>query len=611
VTLRKKLITGLCGLLGIVLVVGVLSIRTSIEFSSSIQRIFRENYDSVVACYKMKDGVEQLDRNVMNSLWENAQLSGPEAEAMLAEFEKNLKFQQGNITVPGEQELTDLLTQQWVSYRRSLESLAESPITSSERLDSYRDVLMPLADALRSTAQQIIQINLDNMVSVDGQARQRADQTNRTMLILVLSGVLLAVVFILVIVPSIIRPVFSLIHSVEEIRQGNLDLVVNVHSRDEIGQLGNAFNEMTLSLRELRRSDRARFLRIQESTQIALDSLTDAVVICNPAGEIELANGSARNLLGLNPGSTIDAAGDDRIREPFLRASRELRTAQPIGTDSVIQVFHEGEERFFLPEATPIVAEGGRLAGITLVFRDYSCMRELEEVKSGLISTVSHQLKTPLTSIRLAAHVLLSEKLGPLTSKQVELLSAAKEDSDKLHHIIESLLDIGKMEAGRSRMQIRSTTPEQLIVQAADEMRAAFLDKGISLRIEIPQEVPPVMADDLRIQYVFSNLLSNALKYTPAGGHVRMMAAPEGHMVSFTVEDTGTGIPEEYLQHVFDKFFRVPGQEQRSDTGLGLAIAREIIEAHGGRISVKSQLGRGTQFKFTLAVADIQSPNAS
>jgi two-component system, NtrC family, sensor histidine kinase KinB len=604
VTLKTKLITGLCGLLGVVLVVGVLSIRTSNDFSSSIQRIFRENYDSVVACYKMKDTVEQLDRTVMSSLWENSPISDSKVETILAEFEHNLKFQQGNITVPGEQDMVDLLTHQWAVYRKSFESFKHLPTAGSERLDSVRNDLLPLSDALRSTAQQIIQINLDNMVSVDGQARQRADQTNRTMLFLVCTGVLLAVVFILAIVPTIIRPIFSLTRSVEDIRKGNLDLVVNVHSHDEIGQLGSAFNEMALSLRELRRSDRARFLRIQESTQLALDSLSDAVAICSPTGEIELANGAARNLLGLNPGSNIAAVGDDRVREPFLRASRELRTVHPTGGDSVIQVFRDGEERFFLPEATPIVAEGDRLAGVTLIFKDYSCMRELEEVKSGLISTVSHQLKTPLTSIRLAAHVLLSEKLGPLSAKQVELLAAAKEDSDRLHHIIENLLDIGKMEAGHSGMQMRPLPPEQLIMHAADETRASFLDKGVALRTEIPQDVPPVMADDLRIQYVFSNLLSNALKYTPSGGSVRMMATLEGPMVSFTVEDTGTGIPEEYLEHVFDKFFRVPGQEQRSDTGLGLAIAREIIEAHGGRIRVESRLDQGTRFVFTLPVGD-------
>jgi signal transduction histidine kinase len=122
-------------------------------------------------------------------------------------------------------------------------------------------------------------------------------------------------------------------------------------------------------------------------------------------------------------------------------------------------------------------------------------------------------------------------------------------------------------------MQMGSVTAEQLVMQAVDEVRAPFLDKGIVLKIEVPQDVPPVMADELRIQYVFSNLLSNALKHTSAGGRVSITAAPEGRMVRFTVEDTGTGIPDEYLAHIFEKFFRLPGKEQRRDMGLWLAIA--------------------------------------
>jgi signal transduction histidine kinase len=599
-SLRTKLITGLSGLLTIVLVVGVLSVRTSNEFSSAIQRIFRENYDSVVACHKIKDAVEQLDGKVMSSLWENIPVLHTDVEPIFIEVEERLKFQQGNVTVPGERERTDQLMNLWALYRRTIESIQLLPVAGVERSDCFRHDLLPRSDALRSVAQQVIELNLDNMVSVDGRARQRADETNRTMLLLVLSGVTLALVFVLAIVPTIIRPLEGLTRSVEEIRQGNLDLVVNVHSRDEIGRLGRAFNEMATSLRELRRSDRARFLRIQESTRIALDSLSDAVAICSPAGEIELANDAARTMLGLNPGATIDATADARIREPFFQASRELRPVRPGGADSVMQVFQDGEERFFLPEAIPIIADDHALAGVTLVFKDYSCMRELEEVKSGLISTVSHQLKTPLTSIRLASHVLLSEKLGPLSPKQVELLSAAREDSDKLHRIVESLLDIGKMEAGRSKMQMRTIAAEQLVMEAVDEVRAPFLDKGIVLKIEVPQDVSPVMADELRIQYVFSNLLSNALKHTSAGGRVSISAVPVGHMVRFAVEDTGKGIPEEYLPHIFEKFFRVPGREQRSDTGLGLAIAKEIIEAHGGRIGVESEVGHGTKFMFTL-----------
>ena len=599
-SIRTKLIAGLCGLVAIVVVVGVLSVRTSNEFSSAIQRIFRENYDTIAACYKMKDTVEKLDSKVMSSLWEKAPIVNAEVEPFLAEIEKNLEFQQGNVTVPGEQERTDRLMELWVLYRGSIERLLHLPVASVERFDSFRDDLLPRSEALRNTAQQIIEMNLDNMISVDGQARQRVDETNRTMFILVLSGVTLAIIFVLAIVPTIIRPLDSLTRSVEEIRKGNLDLVVNVHSRDEIGRLGKAFNEMASALRELRRSDRARFTRIQESTRIALDSLSDAVAIFSPSGEIELANGAARTLLGLDAGSTIDATADERIRQPFLQATRDLRPVRPSGSDSIIQVFQDGEERFFLPEAIPIMTEDDRLAGVTLVFKDYSCMRELEEAKSGLISTVSHQLKTPLTSIRLAAHVLLSEKLGPLSSKQIELLSAAREDSDKLYRIIESLLDIGKMESGRSKMQMRSIAADQLVMQAVEEARAPFLDKGIALRIDVPQDVAPVMADELRIQYVFSNLLSNALKHTAAGGSVSVTAESEGRMVCFAVEDSGTGIPEEYLSHIFEKFFRVPGKEQRSDTGLGLAIAKEIIEAHGGRISVYSKVGQGTKFMFTL-----------
>ncbi|MHC1743402.1 MAG: PAS domain-containing sensor histidine kinase [Syntrophobacteraceae bacterium] len=606
-SLRTKLITGLCGLLSIVVVVGVLSVRTSNEFGSAIQRIFRENYDSVLACYKMKDVVEKLDRTVMSSLWDNTPLVSAEIGPLLAGFEKELSFQQGNITVPGERELSDQLVGLWTLYRGRIESLQQLPVVGAASSDSFRHGLLPRSDALRSKAQEIIKINLDNMVSVDGQARQRADETNRAMLILVLSGAALATVFVLMIVPTIIRPLDSLTRSVEEIRRGNLDLVVNVQSRDEIGRLGRAFNEMATSLRELRRSDRARFLRIEESTRIALDTLSDAVAICSPTGEIELANGAARTLLGLQPGSNINRTEDRRIREPFLQASRELRPARPSGSDSIIQVFQDGEERFFLPEAIPIIADDDRLAGITLVFKDYSCMQELEEAKSGLISTVSHQLKTPLTSIRLAAHVLLSEKLGPLTPKQLELLSAAREDSDRLYRIVESLLDIGKMESGRSKMQMESINAEHLVMQAVDEVRAPFLDKGILLNVDVSPEAPAVLADELRIQYVFSNLLSNALKHTSAGGRVNITAAPEGRMVHFVVEDTGTGIPDEYLPHIFEKFFRVPGQEQRSDTGLGLAIAKEIIEAHGGRISVESTVGKGAKFMFTLRAASSEA----
>jgi two-component system, NtrC family, sensor histidine kinase KinB len=599
-SLKTKLIIGFSGLLAILLVVGMMSIRTSNDFSKSIERILRENYDSVVACYKLKGAVERLDRIALTSLWETPLGASGQIKDSLIDFEKNLSFQQRNVTVLGEQALTDRMTNQWKTYREEFESLLKPLESKTGRLDFFRNQLLVRSDELRATAQKIIDLNLNNMVAVDGQTRLRSIETRRTLLFLVFSGFALAVVFIALIWPSIFRPIAGLMRSVHEIQQGNLDLVVNVHSRDEMGQLAEAFNEMAISLRKLRRNDHARLLRTQHSTQLALESLTDAVAICSPNGEIEMSNDAAQRLFGLKPEGSIDASGNEKIKEIFLCASSDLRSSRSKDPDAVVQVFQDGEELFFMPEAIPILDKENRLAGVTLILRDFTCMRQLDELKRGLISTVSHQLKTPLTSIRLAMHVLLSEKLGFLTTKQTEILATAREDSDRLYRIIENLLDISRMESGQSRMQLQPVPAEQLILQPVEAMRTAFMDRGVALEIDVPLETPSVMADELRIRYVFENLLSNALKYTPAGGKVSVAARSEEGVVRFIVEDTGSGIPEEFLPHIFEKFFSVPKGEQRSDTGLGLAIAREIVETHGGQIDVSSQTGKGARFSFTL-----------
>ena len=605
-SLKTKLIIGYCGLLAILLAVGLMSIRTSNDFSTSIERILRENYDSVVAGYAMIGTVEQMDRLAMSSLWEKSQHALADAETCITNFNKNLYFQQHNVTVTGEQALTDHLTALWKMYDTEFENYLQSSNSEDSRLDFFRNRLLTRSDEIRDAAQAIIDLNLNNMVAVDGQTRMRAMETKRTLAILVLTGIALAVGFIALIWPSIFRPIASLTHSVNEIQHGNLDLVVNIHSQDEVGQLARAFNDMTVSLRRLRRSDQARLLRTRHSTQLALDSLSDGVAICNPDGNIEIANDIAQRLFNLNPESSVNASGNDKIEEVFRNALSVRHYDRSQSHDSLIQIFQDGEERFYSPNAIPIEDEDKQLIGVTLVLSDFTCMHQLDELKRGMISTVSHQLKTPLTSIRLAMHLLLSEKLGTLTTKQTEILAAAREDSDRLYRIIENLLDISQMESGRSQIQLHPTTVEQLVLHSVDEMQTEFMDRGINFKIDIAPDAPPVMADELRIRFVFENLLNNALKHTSAGGQVRVTAQMDGNMVYFTVEDTGSGIPEAYLPHVFEKFFRVPGHEQYSDTGLGLTIARDIVEAHGGKITVASQVGIGTRFSFSLqAVSNI------
>ena len=358
-------------------------------------------------------------------------------------------------------------------------------------------------------------------------------------------------------------------------------------------------------LRQFRRTNRAKLIRSQKATLSALNSISDAVIICNSEGSIELSNEMAQLLFGLKAGTSIQAVENENIRGLFERAQREMRPIHLHTYDSAIQVFKEGEEHFFLPEAVPILDEEKRLIGVTLILSDVTRLRKLDEVKSGLISTVSHELKTPLTSIRLATHCLLNEKLGPLNPKQAELVMAAKEDSDRLHRIIENLLDIGKLESGRSNVEVVPVSTEQVLLNVMEEMRPAFKDRGVSLALDLPGDIPQVLADRMRLEIVFSNLLSNGLKFTPPGGEVKISARRDEGAVVFAVEDTGSGIPEEYLPHIFEKFFRAPGSIHQSNTGLGLAIVKEIIEAHGSRVEVSSKPGKGTKFTFRLNATEL------
>ena len=219
-----------------------------------------------------------------------------------------------------------------------------------------------------------------------------------------------------------------------------------------------------------------------------------------------------------------------------------------------------------------------------------------------MVSTVSHELKTPLTSVQMAVHLLLEEAVGPLNSKQIELLLAARQDSARLLSMVNDLLDLTRIEQGRVRLEVRRCDPSDLVRDAQTRFEVRAQDARVELDDDAQSGLPQVLVDRDRIDHVFDNLIGNALDHTQAGGMVRISAKPLDGVVEFTVSDNGEGIPADHLPRIFDKFYRVPGS-RRGGAGLGLAIAREIVTAHGGQIDVTSQPDRGTTFTFTLPTA--------
>lgn len=606
-SLRQKLALGFGGILVIIAVIGVHNITRITGLGQSIDVILRENYRSVVACQEMKEALERMDSGAVFVLL-GAEEKGNEQIARHAPlFEKALSTEMGNITLPTEGEKAGELKRLFQQYRSTIGMMGDPAVGREARRKAYFSELQPLFQKIMGTADDIQRMNQENMVAMDRRARLQAKVAQRQMYIMLLAATALSAVFLYLTGGWILRPITRLIRSAEEIRRGNLDLVVQSTSSDEIGRLSESFNAMAASLREFRRTDQAKLLRSQRSIQQALNSLPDVIAVLDPDGVIEVSTEAAREAFGLKAAARLQDLPYPWMKGLFEESLRLGRQTAPRENSGVVQQFVRGEERFFRPEAIPIMDPDKRPAGVVLVLSDVTRQRQQDELKGGVISTVSHQLKTPLTSVRMALHLLLEEKVGPLTEKQAELLVAAREEAERLDRILGELLDIGRIESGKVPIERSPVSPKAIVSEAVETVRNAARDGGVSLAVDMPDNLPRVWVDPARIAHVFANLLSNALKYTPPGGKVTLSAKEDGEYVRFQVSDSGVGIPARYLPRIFEQFFRVPEQRPGTGVGLGLAIVKDIVEAHGGTVGVESIEGSGSSFSFSLRRADSRS----
>jgi two-component system, NtrC family, sensor histidine kinase KinB len=600
--LRQKISLGFAGLSIIILIIGAQSLHHLSSLGESIDVILRENYRSVIACQQMKDALERIDSGLLFVLLGESEQGNDLVLGSADAFERALRIELDTITLPGEGEKASHLRDLFARYKSLFPEIRDESLPASTRHSAYFGTLLPLFDEIKRTADDILQMNQENMSDANDRARRTAASARQSMYVLLAAGTVVAIVFIIFMGRWVLRPIQHFIRSADEIRRGNLDLVVSVKSHDEIGHLSEAFNAMAASLRNFRRTDQARLLRIQWATQQAFDRLADSVAVVDLEGTVEVASASAAEVFGLRPSARVFGLPFG-LGELFNDALREGRPVPQKGGQQVIQKFPGGEERFFSPEAVPILDPDRRPTGVIIVLKDVTQVRQQDEIKRGVIQTVSHQLKTPLTSMRMAIHLLLEEKVGSLTEKQADLLMTAREDSNRLNGILNSLLDMSRMEAGKSPFEFSAVPLQTLLIQAVEPFRRAAQDQGVVLAVEKTGDNPEVRIDSTRIIHVFGNLIANALKYTAPGGNITLSGRSEDGLVRCLVSDTGSGIPEQYLRKVFEPFFRVPDPGNTKGAGLGLAIAREIVEAHGGTMDVESREGVGTTFSFTLRKA--------
>lgn len=599
--LRAKIIAGLGAMLLVVAILMVMAEALLARYSGAIERMFEEDYSSVYSCEELARSVDSIDNSIQLHFWQNMPLNKDQIASDMARCDRQLALQQSAATLQGEKQLTDQLASQWADLKQFDAHLLDENISRQDRQDEYGRMGFQKAVAVQLSARQLIDMNLRSMTSVRERLQRIVSQFRRALRFLAIAALILAAVFAGLIGRFFVRPIRALTESVHNIENGNLDVPVSVASRDELGTLASAISSMATQIKAYRQADHERLVRSEQTTQLAIDSLPDAVMVLNMDRRIELANETAKRLFKLTPGMHVDETDAGWLKS-LSNPAKISDTGAAGGYESTVQVEDAGVTHVFLPRVAPIGSDREGKIGYTIVLADVTGLRRLDEMKNGLLSLVSHELKTPLTGLRMMLHLLAGGRVGTLTPKQQELLTTAREDSDRLHGIVESLLDMARIESGRALMELQPVSPQILADSAVGALGGAFESQHVELLVDIPPDIPYINADATRIRHVLINLLNNSLRFAKLGGHVKIWArAIDGQRVEMGVSDDGPGIPKTYLPRVFEKFFRVPGQPPGSGSGLGLSIAKDIVEAHGGHIRAESVEGGGATFAFVLS----------
>jgi len=601
-SLRAKLISGYAIFIAALFLLGAWSAWRLHDMGKVSRRIISENYDSVVAAQEMKESLERQDSAALFALLGAREKALVQLREHRARFDVNFQKAANNITEIGEPDAIDSIRRDREIYYQRFDIFITKTTSAP---DEFFSQLEPQFNTLRADCEHLLQLNQRAMVAKSEAAAGVAQLWfYRTLLIagvLVVAGLGLA--FFLA--RRIVEPLRQLTETTSKIAGGDLNAKVAVNSSDEVGVLAAEYNRMAERIRQLRNSDMGRLLVAQQTTEAAIDSLYDPVIVTDAEGCVTKLNHAAEEIFGSEKENTGKHVGEvSRDQRIASAVSEALESQQPVAGEemsSVLPLAVDGLERAFRLRTTPMRANGNHLLGAVTLLEDVTHLREIDRLKSEFIATASHELRTPLTSVQMGVHLLLERAAGDLTDKQVEVLSACREDCERLDKLMRDLLDFSKIEAGESKPALQPIRTSALINHAAEELRAQVESQGLEFTIDAPLNLPKVMVDRLQIERVVSNLVGNAIRYTKQG-EIKISAEPRGNFVAVSVTDTGTGIPSEYLPHIFEKFVQVPGAAI-GGAGLGLAISRLLVEANGGQISAQSEPDRGSTFTFTLPVA--------
>ena len=405
---------------------------------------------------------------------------------------------------------------------------------------------------------------------------------------------------------SINRPIKELTDGILEIANRNYEKRLNISDKnEEFKNVVDSFNRMAQHLSEYRSTTLSTLLAHKKFLEAIINSISDPIIGLDPDRKILFINSEALNILNLKKENTIFKSAEEiSLKNDLLRKLiRELVSPNP--QKEPIKIYADNKESYFKASYIPInntgVGQGEpHRLGDVILLKNITEFKELDSAKTTFISTISHELKTPISAIMMSLQLLEDKRVGVLNEEQGQLSKSIKENSQRLLEITGELLNMTQVEAGKLQMMPKITKPIELIEYAIKANQVQADKFNIQIEVEYPEEkISKLFVDSEKIAWVLTNLLSNAIRYSKENGRVVIGAQQDGNYVELYVQDFGKGIDPRYHQSIFDRYFRVPGTKVQG-SGLGLSISKDFVEAHGGTLTVQSELGKGSRFVIRL-----------
>jgi two-component system, NtrC family, sensor histidine kinase KinB len=598
--IKTKISAGLMFLFLVIILLSVIGIFYVNKLAQSSKGTINDNYASVQYAVEMLKQVDNINL-LLTAKSDSAKELYHKSQKVL---EQNIQMQANNITEAGEGELVNNL----LSRDKAWSEKADSIIDQSSKTDTrYYEKYKELRDAILA----VYNINMNAVLRRNNIASQTADSAFVIFGIVVTLSILITFSFIFSFPKRIVDPITELTERIKAISERNYDQKLQINTKDEIGELASAFNIMAVRLKEYEESNLEKLLFEKKRMDSVIQNMQDGLIILDENNKIIRINNTALKLAGLKEENVIDhyapeiAGRNDLFNEMMKRSFNEIKkdneeTAKPI------KISVEGKEQFYKVESIGIfIQPTGSSAetniGNVIFLKNITEYQERDVAKTNLIATVSHELKTPLSSINLSLKLLSDRRIGELNDEQKKLVSSVFQQSNRLSKVVNELLDFSQVETGNIRLKITHVKPEDIVDLAATALMMLISEKNIKLETHLDDNLPLINADLEKTVWVLVNILNNAIRYSPLGGRISISAEVKDGEVQFFVKDEGPGISEEDLPKVFNKFVQVGKPSKGS--GLGLAISKEFVQSQGGRVWVESQINHGCTFYFTMPVS--------